>query len=272
MDVKVAVVGHGVMGQHHARVLGELGCDVVTVDPIPGQADVLTLSDTDADAAVIATPIDQLQPTAQHCLDLGIQVLLIEKPGAKDLRQATWLAAYHPHAAVGYVERHNPALAALNQYLYRVGTVLNVQAERTGPAGRHPTDPAIDLLTHDLDALRYLDIRTKPAAYTNDGNQVNVLLESGSLTASYIHPTKRRTLRVLGTEGELVCDYQAQSLTFHHAGHSEDLSPAKAEPLRRMWQAILEDRPHATTEDAVPTLLTALTLCHTQDPALTATH
>lgn len=270
--MKIAIVGYGVMGQHHARVLRELGHTIVTVDPARDVADHTDLDEVDAEHAVIATPIDQLQRTAQRCLERGMNVLLVEKPGAHDLRHATLLAAQHPNAAVGYVERHNPALVAMNEHLYRIGTVIDVHAERTGPHGRQPADPAIDLATHDIDAIRYLDIYARPMAYMNDGAQVNVLFDSGTLSASHAHPTKRRQLRVLGTEGELVCDYQAQSLTFNHPGGSEDLSPPKAEPLRRMWQAILDGKPHATTHDALSTLRTALTLlCHTQEPASTAT-
>lgn len=268
--MKVAIAGYGVMGHHHARVLRDLGHTIVTVDPA-GHADVTDLRQADCDRAVIATPADQLHATAELAYQLGMDVLLVEKPAASDLRCLTHLQAIYPQTAVGYIERHNPALEAMNANLYRVGTVLNVKATRTGQASRHTVDPALDLATHDLDALAYLDIRVKPAAFTNDGATLNVLFDRGTLIASHAHPTKRRTLHVLGTEGELVCDYQAQSLSFLYPGGSEDLSPAPAEPLVRMWQAILEGKPHAITTDAYPTLRTALTLtCPTPEPASTA--
>jgi len=268
--MKVAIAGYGVMGHHHARVLRDQGFDVVTVDPA-GHADCTDLRQADCHAVVIATPADQLHATALLAHELDMEVMLVEKPGATNLRCLSHLQAAHPKAAVGYIERHNPALEAMNANLYRVGTVLNVKATRTGQASRHTVDPALDLATHDLDALAYLDIRVKPAAFTNDGATLNVLFDRGTLTASHAHPTKRRTLHVLGTEGELVCDYQAQTLTFLYPGGEQDLSPTRSEPLVRMWEAILEGKPHATTIDAYPTLRTALSLlCPTPEPVSTA--
>lgn len=268
--MKVAVVGMGVMGQHHARVLRELGHTVVGVDP-RGHTDCTDLGAADCHACVIATPPDQVHPTVDKAHRLHYDVLLIEKPVATDLRCATVMSGAYPKAPVGYVERHNPALVQLKRNLYRVGQVTDVRIERTGPASRHPIDPALDLATHDLDALHFLGLPRRIRAYRNSGTTLNCLLDHGTLTASHGHPSKRRTLHVLGTDGELVCDYQAQRLTYLHAGGHEDLSPPRAEPLREMWQAILNGQPTATLDEAIDTLRLALSVCRKPLPVLTAT-
>lgn len=269
--MKIAVVGMGVMGQHHARVLRDLGHTVVGVDP-KGHTDCVDLGLADCHACAIATPPDQTHKVAMQAEKLGYQVLLIEKPAALDLRCASLMAAAYPDTAVGYVERFNPALRELRRNLYRVGLVTDIRIERTGPAGRHHLDPALDLATHDLDALAFLGLPRRVRAYLNTGTTLNCLLDNGTLTAGHGHPSKRRTIHILGTDGELACDYQAQSLTYIHAGGTDNLSPAYAEPLRLMWQAILSGQPTATLSDAINTLRLALPLCRKQPPASNVPH
>src|SRR5262249_30641138 len=99
--LRMAVVGVGHLGKEHARILSQLP-DIGVVDPRAVQAtavaqrcqtlaftcyrDVLNL----VDAVVIAAPTAEHHGIASPFLRRGIPVL-VEKPIAADLRQATEL-------------------------------------------------------------------------------------------------------------------------------------------------------------------------------------
>jgi UDP-N-acetylglucosamine 3-dehydrogenase len=269
--VNIAVVGLGVMGQNHARVLRAMGHDVTTVDPA-GHADHTSLAGTERDDVVIATPASDIHRTFDAAVNDGRRVLMVEKPMAADMSCAIAIADQHPDMAVGYVERHNPAVRAMADNLYRIGDIVDFRFERLGPAARHDVDPAIDLATHDIDLVNHFGIDATPLSHHNDGAHLNALFDLGTIRASHAHPTKRRTIRLVGTDGELSCDLRRQRVVFVYANGWTDLSPPVEEPLVAMWRAILGDGPHATATDAVRTLATATTLCHTPPRASTAAH
>jgi|GEM_PF-2593117 len=253
--MRIAVIGFGRMGRNHARVLRELGQSVVTVDTA-GHADHKGIVGLEADGACIAVPPDLLAEVALRC---PIEPWLIEKPLATNLKDAQAVADQFD-CAVGYVERHNPAVLALAENLDRVGRIIHVEAKRLGPAGRCDTSPALDLATHDLDVLRFLNLKPQPVIGIHRGSHLSALLNVGSLEASHNHPFKQRTLEILGTDGLLRLDYAAQTLILEADGASFNLTPLTEEPLRRMWQAILNDEPTATVADGIATLSLALEL------------
>lgn len=140
--MRVVVYGAGNMGRHHVRHLGELGHDVVVVDPAKGATPVV---DT-ADAVVVATPTPAHAEVAEPWLRRGVPVL-VEKPLAADVATAERLAAY-PTLAVGHVERFNPVLDGLRGVPVQFWT-----AERLAPWMDRGTDVdvVLDLMIHDLD-------------------------------------------------------------------------------------------------------------------------
>lgn len=246
-------MGHGQMGHNHSRVLGALGHDVITVDPRGGElASVGEL--TDADAACISTPPAHLVISA---LQSRVPVYLIEKPMATTMEGAQALVDEHPDASVGYTERHNPAVIALRDNLYRVGDVVHTEAKRLGGPSRNDLPPRLDLSTHDIDALRFCGIDPGLPDWDLRFGHETGHTPGRTFCASHIHPFKERTLRIIGTDGELRLDYQHQRLTFAYPGGCLDLSPRYEEPLRRMWQAILDDQPTATVQDGVEALFIA---------------
>src|SRR5687768_10342607 len=100
-DVRLAVVGVGHLGRHHARVAASLaGIRVVGVhDHHPGRAEEISrefslpvLSDLaavagEAEAVVVATPTASHAEIAGFFLDRGLHVL-VEKPIAATLSEA----------------------------------------------------------------------------------------------------------------------------------------------------------------------------------------
>jgi len=164
--LRAGLVGIGMMGRNHARVLGTLdGVDLVAVaDPagdkhsMAGAATVVSsVSEMIAqgiDIAVVAVP------TAFH-LEVGLELAaagvhtLIEKPLATDSAESAQLVDAFEKAglvnAVGHIERCNPALRALRKRLSNgdLGDIYQVATRRQGPFPNRIADVGVakDLAT-----------------------------------------------------------------------------------------------------------------------------
>ena len=88
--------------------------------------------------------------------------ILVEKPLAATSEEARRssppCASAGVHAAVGHVERFNPALLALRDRRDEVGEAILIATERVGPFPDRVRDVGVvkDLATHDLDLVRWL--------------------------------------------------------------------------------------------------------------------
>ncbi len=167
--LKVAVVGVGHLGQHHARIYSqmkevELVC-VVDIDPARAKSvarqyntkyknNYRTISEA-LDAVNIAVPTQNHFEVAQYFLSRGIHVLL-EKPITKTLAEAEQLAEAAQKSGailqIGHVERFNPAVEAL---IKRVRSPRYIESHRLGPFAARGTDVDVilDLMIHDLDII-----------------------------------------------------------------------------------------------------------------------
>ena len=131
-QVRIGVIGLGMMGRHHGRLCQSLDAfDFIgAVDPQGDQYGVIhqgqVFEDTDSllkegiDAAVIAVPTQLHYQTAMRLREAGIHVL-IEKPLAESTIEAAEIVeAFEGSglvAAVGHVERCNPALGEMRRRL-----------------------------------------------------------------------------------------------------------------------------------------------------------
>ena len=168
---RVAVVGAGVMGGYHVRVVAQSErCElarVVEPDASIGQpladrygAQWRPQADdfADLDAVVIATPTEHHADLVLRALESGVPVL-VEKPVTPDLATAEALVTAAEERQVpimcGFVERFNPAILTVQPML---NEPVHVTALRHSPyASRVRTGVAWDLLIHDVDAsLRLL--------------------------------------------------------------------------------------------------------------------
>ena len=166
--LRVAVIGVGHLGQHHARILAALpGVTLVGVaDPDSDRAaGIAAACGTQAfaeaaalpavDAVVIAAPTELHAEIAAPFLSRGVSVL-VEKPVTRTLEEADGLialAARHGAVlAVGHSERFNPAVMAALPYVKAPGFVevhrLSGFRERS-----LDIDVVFDLMIHDLDVL-----------------------------------------------------------------------------------------------------------------------
>lgn len=176
--VRIAVVGAGVMGRNHARVLSQTPETLLAavVDAAPQAAETVArmhgtharalhevLSDDSIEGVVVATPTATHVEIAQRALDAGKHVL-VEKPVAPTAQQATDLAARAAKAgrvlAAGHIERHNPAVgyvkAALDRGSY--GQLIHIAARRVSrlPGRIHDVGCILDLGIHDIDAVMHI--------------------------------------------------------------------------------------------------------------------
>lgn len=248
--LRAGLVGLGMMGRNHARVLQDLvGVDLVGVtDPagdvhrvagsVPLLPDIDALLAQDLDLCVIAVP------TAYH-LEVGLALAaagvhaLVEKPLAADIPSATQLVhAFESRGlvgCVGHIERYNPALLALRARLDRgeLGEVYQVATRRQGPFPNRIADVGVvkDLATHDLDLTAWVTrsgYRTIAAqtvhksgrphedlvavvAQLNDGIIANHLV-------NWLSPMKERVTVVTGDKGCFVADTLAADLSFFENG------------------------------------------------------
>lgn len=238
----VAVVGLGTMGRNHVRVLRELTevREVFGVDPDPAaRADitrryrvttVATLEELGAfnvDAAVVASPSAF---HAEHGCTLfkhGIPTL-IEKPLANSVNDAKRLldAQGDVIATVGHVERFNPAVIGVRERISSVGRTLAFSTRRVGPYPQRIRDVGVllDLLTHDLDAIRYLSgaeiVELEGIANRSLGPNEDLVFAIGrtssgaaiNMEAGWLSPAKIRELRVIGEDGSLRGDTLLQEV------------------------------------------------------------
>jgi predicted dehydrogenase len=238
-DVRIAVVGVGHLGRHHARVASKLpGAHCVGVydhhagrsEAVAGEFGLAVLSDAErvaeaADAVVLATPTVTHAELALFFLDRGLDVL-VEKPIAATLADAdAVLAKAHGSGrlvAVGHVERHNPAVEAAMTAIPRP-RFLEIQRLGTFTARSLDVDVVLDLMVHDLQIARALAggpvtevraIGTPVVTPLIDIANARIAFEGGlvaNVTASRVSAEKVRKLRLFAPSLYVSVDMQTQT-------------------------------------------------------------
>lgn len=248
--IRVGIIGLGVMGRNHARILDDLDqAQLVAVcDPsveamgwarkrhLTGYRSYRELFKQESlDAVTVAVPTRFHLEVGLAALDHGLHVLM-EKPIAADLTEARQLVGAAKRQervlAVGHVERFNPAVRELKRRMDagEVGRVFQVHSRRQGPFPARVRDvgAVIDLATHDLDVMRFLlesevvrvYAETERRIHTEHEDLLNALLrfENGAVgvvQVNWLTPTKIRELAVLGERGMLQVNYITQDLVFY---------------------------------------------------------
>jgi predicted dehydrogenase len=256
--LRVAAIGVGSLGRHHARNYAELAaegrvdlggvCDldegnrtkVAEDNKCPSFSDWRELLDK-TDVVSIATPTETHSEFACGFLDKGVNVL-VEKPIASTLEEADrMIAAAKKSGAklmVGQLERFNPAMVALRPH---VTTPLYFEIHRVSPFPNRSldVDVVLDVMIHDLDAVQWLvgeDVKVSGMHAVGipvisdkvDAANARIEFENGAvanITASRIGTEKIRKTRFYQTNAYVVLDYATKfaSLT--------SLNPEASHPL-----------------------------------------
>lgn len=245
-NVRAGLVGHGVMGRNHARVLSELeGVDFVgIVDPVTINSRANTFETIDAllgqriDYCVVAVPTIEHESVGIRLASAGVHAL-IEKPLAHSVQSAHNIAKAFEQAgligAVGHIERFNPALQQARRRMENgdLGNILQITTRRQGPFPERIADVGVvkDLATHDIDLTAWIaqsNFATVSAQIThrsgrNHEDLVSVVgrLENSIVTnhiVNWLSPFKERITVITGEKGAFIADTITADLSFHANG------------------------------------------------------
>jgi predicted dehydrogenase len=248
--MKVGVIGMGVMGRNHARVLSTLsnvsevflydplGDEIGSVSGVPVESNFARFLDVGMDYCVISSP------TSTH-LEIGLELAarkipaLIEKPLAGNPKDGEKLvdafAEADVVAGVGHVERFNPAVIEMKNKLEDgvLGKIYQISTRRVGPYSGRIRDVGVvkDLASHDIDLVGFLsdasyeDLSSRTLKPLGNSYEDLLLaigtLSDGSLVShlvNWVSPTKERVTSVLGEKGMLVADTLSVDLYFYENG------------------------------------------------------
>lgn len=197
-DPRVAVIGAGHMGRHHARIYSEIpDCELVAVvdkdldrarkiarefggRPAAHVSDVVE----EFDAASVAVPTVFHGEVAIPLLERGIAVL-VEKPLAPDVESAGRLldAARRTGGIlqVGHSERFNPVVQAMLRMKVRPRFI---ETHRISPFTFRSADIGVvlDMMIHDIDIVLHLVSGRAAMAETGEGKE-GAALGSGAFPA-----------------------------------------------------------------------------------------
>jgi len=274
--IKVAVLGVGALGQHHARIYSELqkagkiefvglyDANIDRASEIAKEHNTQVLATLDAvvsaaDALSIVTPTITHFDLATQALEAGIHVL-VEKPMTEESSQASKLVQLAQDRncvlQVGHVERFNPVF----DYLQSVATEPRfIETHRLSPYPERSLDVGVvlDLMIHDLDiVMAFVNSPIKDV----DGVGVPVLSESedianarikfengcvANLTVSRVSPERMRKIRVFSggeSTSYVSLDYQKQE------GYIYRIAAEDAEKSS-LWQKLLHAKDSAIVSE-----------------------
>ncbi|MGB7017654.1 MAG: Gfo/Idh/MocA family oxidoreductase, partial [Xanthobacteraceae bacterium] len=267
--LRIGVVGVGVMGSNHARVLAELpGVKLVGVaDPERKHRDFVArklgcaaiagvdeLLDLKVDAVTIAAPTHLHHDIALTCIARGVHVL-VEKPIASSVEEGRSIIAAARRAGVtlmvGHVERFNPAVQSIKRAI-QDQDILSIAITRVGPFPPRMSNVGvvIDLAVHDIDLIRWfteseiVEIQPQTSSAVAEREDIALLqfrTASGVLAhinTNWLTPFKARTIHIATRDKYLIGDLLTLQVTecfgFQPDGSysMRHLSIGYAEPLR----------------------------------------
>ena len=282
--LKVGVVGVGVMGSNHARVLADIpGVHLVGIaDPDRKQRDVVArtlgctaCSDIDdllragVDAVTIAAPTHLHHDLALQCISRGIHVM-VEKPIAPTVEEGHAIVAAARRAGVtlmvGHVERFNPAVESVKRAI-KNQDILSIAITRVGPFPPRMSNVGvvIDLAVHDIDLIRWftdseiVEIQPQLSSAVAEREDIALLqfrTASGVLAhinTNWLTPFKARTIHIATRDKYLIADLLTLQVTecfgFQADGSysMRHLSVGYAEPLRAELVAFIDAIRHHRT-------------------------
>jgi UDP-N-acetylglucosamine 3-dehydrogenase len=275
-SLRIGVVGVGVMGSNHARVLADMpGVTLVGVaDPEPKQRDFVAgalrcdgfadldhLLDAGVDAVTIAAPTHLHREIAIACINRGIH-LMVEKPIASSVEEGRSIIAAARRAGVtlmvGHVERFNPAVQTIKDAI-KNEDILSIAITRVGPFPPRMSNVGvvIDLAVHDIDLIRWFTdseiVEVQPQVKNAVAEREDIALlqfrtASGVLAhinTNWLTPFKARNVTVATRDKYIMGDLLTRQVTecfgFQPDGSysMRHLSVGYAEPLRAELQAFV---------------------------------
>jgi len=262
--IKVAVIGVGHLGQHHARIYSELpdselvcvvdnnqkqGEKIASKLNVPFFSNYKEIKDN-VDAVSIVVPTTYHFEIAKYFLSHGIHTL-IEKPVTQTVEHAEQLeqlvSKNNLILQVGHIERFNPAWLAVSEY---VSNPKFIEIHRLAPYKGRSVDVGVvlDLMIHDIDIVltilnkKIIDIRSSGLSVLG-GNEdiVNARIEFeggcvANINASRISSKEMRKFRIFQPNSYISIDYKKQSARIYTIDNgkikTKKIKTFKDEPLK----------------------------------------
>jgi predicted dehydrogenase len=240
MSIRIAVIGVGALGRHHARILAELpdvelaglvdinearAREIAGIVNAPWATEPAKVLGR-VDAVTVAVPTESHLTVALPFLERGTAVL-VEKPLAREVKEArAMIDAARVSGAVfgvGHTERYNPAVGAVRPFLNHP-QFIEVHRLGTFPDRSLDIDVVFDLMIHDLDVVLSIvpsDVigveAVGVAVLTQRPDIANARLKFASgcianITASRISKDRVRKIRIFQRDAYLSIDYAAQEV------------------------------------------------------------
>ncbi len=275
--MRVGVVGVGVMGANHARVLSELPAVELAgvADPdrkqahsvgsalgCPALGSIEELLECGVDAVTIAAPTHLHRDLALACIARGVHVM-VEKPIAPTVSEGEEIIRAARRAGVtlmvGHVERFNPAVQAIAQAISGED-ILSIAITRVGPFPPRMSNVGVvtDLAVHDIDLICWFTgskiVEVQPQVSNAVAEREDIALlqfrtASGVLAhinTNWLTPFKARTVHVATKRKYVIGDLLTRQVTecygFQNDGSysMRHLSVGHAEPLRSELAAFIK--------------------------------
>ena len=231
--LKIAIIGMGVMGKNHYRVLQTIPeaevvglCDPVAKDEFSHKLyrDLDEMFETiEIDAAIIAVPI------FLKCMNEGIH-LLIEKPVASNIEDGKEILKVanekNLKVIIVHIERYNPVVQALKNEI-KDKEIYSINITRVGPFPPRIADVGIltDLAVHDIDLIRFItkkeivDTSIYKSQKIHNHHEDNAILTFKLeddiivlITINWLTPYKKRKIKVACKEAYYEANLLSQEL------------------------------------------------------------
>ncbi len=252
--LKVAVIGLGNMGWHHARNYFETSeAELVAVSDINPEVCQKAaekfrtrpylnyqemLSKEKPDAVSIVVPTSLHKKVALDCIHAHIPIL-IEKPIAGTLEEGDEISETadknNVPIMIGHIERFNPAVLALKELIVtqKLDQVTSILVRRVGiyPSQIKDANVIIDIAVHDIDICNYLLDGKPTSVHSKAGKALNseradfatLYLDYHGIEVfiqvNWITPVKIRELNVTAVNGYAELNYLTQKLKLYESNY-----------------------------------------------------
>lgn len=257
-NIKVAVIGAGMMGKNHMKTYKSLnGVELIGVyDIFPEAAKAAAetfgirafssmeeVAENVEAVSVVTTSVTHAD-VGEFFLNKGIHCMM-EKPLACTEEECQRLisaaAKNNVVLLVGHIERFNPAVEQMGKLLSDTSKIRSLTAQRMSAASGRITDVdvSMDLMIHDVEVIQSLvkspvvniqaaSVKTKESLMGKD--YITALLEfengaTANITASRITQARVRTLTVTTDTNYIDMDFINQSINVHSQGRMPYVNP-----------------------------------------------
>ncbi len=239
--LRIGVVGVGYLGQFHAekysrmddvQLAGIMDTDRQRADEISKIYNTQSFNDYEefigkVDAVSIVVPTQHHYQVSKRFLENDIDVM-IEKPMTTTIEEADDLIDIAESRGliiqVGHLERFNPAVVALKNYIMKPMFIESHRLSIFKPRGTD-VDVVLDLMIHDIDLIMNFveaELKSINAAgipvVTDHGDIANARLEFSNgcvanVTASRISMKNERKIRLFQKDSYISVDFSSREIT-----------------------------------------------------------